>query len=43
MALNPIIERIIYTLVILLSLVALFLVLSSPSSIMNTREVYQGF
>jgi len=43
MIIKPVIEKIIYALLILLSLAALFLVLSSPSAITNARTVYQGF
>ena len=36
-------ERIIYGLVIVLSLIAFALVMASPSSFMDSRVVYQGF
>ena len=38
-----IIERIIYTLVIALSLIAVGLVLNAPANFLNARVVYQGF
>ncbi|MGA3162954.1 MAG: hypothetical protein ABSD77_01955 [Verrucomicrobiota bacterium] len=38
-----IIERLIYVLVVVLSLVALWLVLNAPTNFLNARVVYQGF
>ena len=38
-----IIERAIYGLLIVLSLVAIWLVLNAPATFLNTRVVYQGF
>lgn len=43
MTLRSIIECFIYTLVIILSLVALWLVASVPANFLNTRVIYQGF
>jgi hypothetical protein len=43
MKLPRIIERAIYALVVVLSLVALWLVLNAPSSFLNVHVVYQGF
>lgn len=43
MKFNPVIERLIFALLVILSLVALLLVLVSPAGIVNTRVVYQGF
>jgi hypothetical protein len=40
---NPIIERAIYGLLIVLSLVAIWLVLNAPANFLNARVVYQGF
>ena len=40
---NPIIERAIYGLLIVLSLVAIWLVLYAPAYFLNARVVYQGF
>jgi hypothetical protein len=40
---NPIIERAIYGLLIILSLVAIWLVLNAPANFLNARVVYQGF
>jgi len=41
--LHPLIERGLYTLLIILSLAALFLVLNAPANIFNSQVVYQGF
>ena len=38
-----IIERAIYALVVVLSLVAVWLVLNAPANFLNARVVYQGF
>jgi len=38
-----IVERLIYTLVVVLSLAALWLVMNAPEGFMNARVVYQGF
>jgi hypothetical protein len=43
MKLPPIIERTIYALVVVLSLVAVWLVLNAPANFLNARVVYQGF
>jgi hypothetical protein len=43
MKLNPVIERLIFALLIILSLAALLLVLVSPAGVVNTHVVYQGF
>jgi len=40
---KPAVKLCVYALVVILSLVALVLVLVSPSSIVNARVVYQGF
>ena len=40
---NPIIERAIYGLLIVPSLVAIWLVLNAPANFLNARVVYQGF
>jgi|GEM_PF-6050092 len=40
---HPAIERLVYTLIIVLSLIALVLVFISPENIFDTRVVYQGF
>jgi hypothetical protein len=40
---HPVIDRLVYLLIIILSLVALVLVLISPSGILNSRVIYQGF
>jgi hypothetical protein len=40
---SPVIERAIYALVVVLSLVALWLVLNAPATFLNARVVYQGF
>jgi len=37
------IERFIYALVVILALAALWLVLNSPSEMLNVHAVYQGF
>lgn len=39
----PILERIIYAAVVILSLAALWLVLNVPANFLNARVVYQGF
>lgn len=36
-------ERCLYTLIIVLSLAALWLVLNAPANFFNARVVYQGF
>ncbi len=38
-----VIERLIYTLVVVLSLAAVWLVLNAPANLLNARVVYQGF
>jgi hypothetical protein len=38
-----IIERALYALVVVLSLVALWLVFNAPANFLNARVVYQGF
>lgn len=43
MKLPPIIERLIYGLIIVLSLAALWLVHNAPSSFLSAHVVYQGF
>lgn len=43
MKIPPIIERTIYALVVVLSLVAVWLVLNAPADFLNARVVYQGF
>jgi hypothetical protein len=43
MKIPPIIERTIYALVVVLSLVAVWLVLNAPANFLNARVVYQGF
>ena len=40
---KPIVDRLIYSLVVMLSLVALWLVLNAPANFLNARVVYQGF
>lgn len=40
---SPNIERAIYGLLIILSLVAIWLVLNAPADFLNARVVYQGF
>jgi hypothetical protein len=40
---NPVIERAIYALVVIMSLVALWLVANVPANFLNARVVYQGF
>jgi hypothetical protein len=40
---KPIIESCIYALLIILSLATLILIWLSPSGILNSRVVYQGF
>jgi hypothetical protein len=40
---SPFIERAIYGLLIVLSLVAIWLVLNAPANFLNARVVYQGF
>ena len=37
------IERAIYALVVVLSLIALWLVLNAPPDMLNSHSVYQGF
>jgi hypothetical protein len=37
------IERLIYALVVVLSLLALWLVANAPANFLNARVVYQGF
>ncbi len=39
----PVVKILVYALVVILSLTALWLVLVSPASILNARVVYQGF
>ena len=43
MKIPPIIERAIYALIVVLSLVAVWLVLNAPANFLNARVVYQGF
>ena len=43
MKIPPIIERTIYALLVVLSLVAVWLVLNAPANFLNARVVYQGF
>jgi len=43
MKLPQITERLIYVLVVVLSLIALWLVANVPADFMNSRVVYQGF
>ncbi len=43
MTIRSIIECLIYALVVMLSLVALWLVASVPANFLNARVVYQGF
>ncbi len=43
MMLQKMIERFIYALIIVLSLIALWLVFNAPASFLNARVVYQGF
>jgi hypothetical protein len=38
-----VIDRFIFAVIVILSLVALWLVLNVPSSILNVHAVYQGF
>jgi hypothetical protein len=40
---QPTIERLVYALVIVLSLIALALVLVSPAELLDNQVVYQGF
>jgi hypothetical protein len=40
---KPAAERLLYALVVALSLVALWLVFNAPANFMNARVVYQGF
>jgi hypothetical protein len=40
---HPVIERLIFALLVILSLAALLLVLVSPADVVNTHVVYQGF
>ena len=40
---KPTIDRLVYALVILLSLIALTLVVTAPAELLNNRVVYQGF
>jgi hypothetical protein len=40
---KPIVDQFVYSLVVVLSLVALWLVLNAPASFLNARVVYQGF
>jgi hypothetical protein len=40
---NPVVERFLYALVVVLSLAALWLVLNAPAGFLNVRSVYQGF
>ncbi len=37
------IERFIFTVIVVLSLIALWLVLNAPASFLNVHAVYQGF
>jgi hypothetical protein len=43
MKLQPAIERSLYAVVIVLSLIAVWLVLNAPTGLLNARVVYQGF
>jgi len=43
MKINGLSERVIYALIIVLSLVTLWLVANAPSTLLNARAVYQGF
>lgn len=43
MKLQPNLERLIYALVVILSLLLLLLVASMPADYLNARVVYQGF
>jgi len=43
MKIQSLTERIIYFLVIILSLAALWLVFNAPANFLNARVVYQGF
>lgn len=43
MKLPQIAERLVYALVIFLSLIALWLVFNVPANFLNARVVYQGF
>jgi hypothetical protein len=43
MKINGIIELVIYALIIVLSLAALWLVTNAPSTLLNARVVYEGF
>jgi hypothetical protein len=40
---KTLVERFIFALVVVLSLVALWLLLNTPSDFLNSRVVYQGF
>jgi len=40
---KSLIEQIIYALIVVLSLVAVWLVLNAPANFLNARVVYQGF
>ncbi len=40
---SKILERLIYALLIALSLAAVFLVINAPNNFLNARVVYQGF
>jgi hypothetical protein len=40
---KAIIDRLIYALIIVLSLMALWFVFNVPANFLNTRVVYQGF
>jgi hypothetical protein len=40
---HPITEHIIYTLVVVLALAALWLVANAPADFLNAHAVYQGF
>lgn len=40
---HPLVDRMVYALVIILSLAALWLVLNVPANFLNAHAVYQGF
>lgn len=43
MKVNPVIERLIYVLLVILALAALWLMSNVTSNFLNARVVYQGF
>jgi hypothetical protein len=43
MKISPLINRLIYALAVILSLIVLWLVQNAPADFLNARVVYQGF